>query len=91
MILDLLHNPVQDDEEPTPVTTHAKLIRAERYIEIGTIIQRDATLLIETWVKRAVEEHPTPNESTTMRCSIIFPVSFWELGSHLASTGDPES
>jgi signal transduction histidine kinase/ActR/RegA family two-component response regulator len=35
-----------------------QLIRAEPHTQIGLIIQRDATTLIERWSRRAVEEQP---------------------------------
>lgn len=36
-----------------------QLIRAEPFSEIGLIIRRDATLLVERWRRRAIQEQPT--------------------------------
>src|SRR5439155_17372866 len=40
------------------MSTDPQLIRAESHTEIGLIIQRDASLLIERWSRRAIEEQP---------------------------------
>lgn len=40
------------------MTVNAKTIRAERYAEIGAIVQRDRHALIERWAGRAAEEQP---------------------------------
>src|SRR6188472_1843548 len=35
------------------------VIRSEPHVEIGSIIQHDAAILVERWCLRAVEEQPT--------------------------------
>ncbi|OAI41620.1 hypothetical protein AYO40_02900 [Planctomycetaceae bacterium SCGC AG-212-D15] len=35
-----------------------QIIRAESHTEIGLVIQRDTNILIERWIRRAVEEQP---------------------------------
>lgn len=40
------------------MSTDPQLIRAESHIEIGEVIQRDTSILIERWGRRAVEEQP---------------------------------
>ena len=40
------------------VTTDPQLLRAEAFTEIGSLIERDAALLVERWCRRAIEEQP---------------------------------
>jgi PAS domain S-box-containing protein len=35
-----------------------QVLRAERYLEIGEVIQRDVTMILERWCHRALEEQP---------------------------------
>jgi signal transduction histidine kinase/CheY-like chemotaxis protein len=72
------------------VATNAKSIRAERYAEIGTIIQRDTTLLIEQWSKRAVEEQPNARRVHHQDLLDDLPRLLWELGGHLTSEGETD-
>jgi signal transduction histidine kinase len=39
-------------------TIDAQEIRADRYAEIGTIVQRDASLIVDRWTRRAAIEQP---------------------------------
>jgi signal transduction histidine kinase len=41
------------------MSTETAVIRAEPHTEIGTVIARDADLLVERWCQRALSEHPT--------------------------------
>ena len=40
------------------MSTDAQVIRSERYEEVGALIQRDASILVENWCRRAIEEQP---------------------------------
>jgi signal transduction histidine kinase/CheY-like chemotaxis protein len=75
-------------EELVAVTTDARLIRIERYDEIGTIIQRDAPVLISRWAKRAVHEQPQARRVHHDALLDHLPHFLRELGIHLASSGD---
>ena len=35
-----------------------QMLRSEQHIEVGQVIQRDAGILIERWIRRAVQEQP---------------------------------
>jgi hypothetical protein len=35
-----------------------KLLRSEKHIEVGLVIQRDVDLLMERWEQRAIQEEP---------------------------------
>src|SRR2546423_12379176 len=39
-------------------TDDPELIRSEAFSELGLLIQRDASILIERWSRRAIEEQP---------------------------------
>jgi len=73
------------------VTTNAEVIRSERYAEIGTIVQRDGAILIDFWAKRAAEEQP--NARRVHHSVLLDDMSsfLWELGEHLASSGDADA
>src|ERR1700722_112414 len=70
------------------VTTDAIVIRAGRYAEIGTIIRRDATILIDRWAKRAVQEQPTAKRVHHEILLDELPTFLWELGGGLAEADD---
>ena len=72
------------------VATNAQSVRAERYAEIGTIIQRDTTILIEQWSKRAVEEQPNARRVHHQDLLDDLPRLLWELGGHLTSVGETD-
>jgi signal transduction histidine kinase/CheY-like chemotaxis protein len=69
------------------VTTDARVIRAGRYAEIGTTIRRDATILIDRWAKRAVQEQPTAKRVHHEVLLDELPTFLWELGGGLAEAG----
>ena len=70
------------------MTTDAIVIRAGRYAEIGKVIQRDATLLIDHWAKRAVREQPSAKRVHHDVLLDELPTFLWELGVSLAEAGD---
>lgn len=72
------------------MTANARTIRAERYAEIGTLIQRDSTLLIERWARRAVEEQAKASRVHHEVLLDHLPTFLWELGNHLAASNDGE-
>jgi signal transduction histidine kinase/ActR/RegA family two-component response regulator len=72
------------------VPTNAQSVRAERYAEIGTIIQRDTTILIEQWSKRAVEEQPNARRVHHQDLLDDLPRLLWEMGGHLMSVGEAD-
>ena len=82
---------VSGDQGGITVTANAKVIRSERYAEIGSIVQRDVAVLIDQWAKRAVEEQP--NARRVHHSVLLNDMSsfLWEVGQHLASAGDAGS
>jgi signal transduction histidine kinase/CheY-like chemotaxis protein len=69
------------------VTINAEAIRAGRYAEIGSVIQRDSTSLIDRWAKRAVEEQSNARRVHHDVLLDHLPTFLWELGSGLAKAG----
>ena len=70
------------------MTTDARVIRAGRYAEIGMMIQRDSTTLIERWAQRAVQEQPTAKRVHHDVLLDELPTFLWELGSDLMEADD---
>ncbi len=70
------------------MTTDATVIRAGRYAEIGSIIRRDASILIDRWAKRAGQEQPTAKRVHHEVLLDELPTFLWELGGGLAEAGD---
>ncbi|MBY0232496.1 MAG: HAMP domain-containing histidine kinase, partial [Gemmataceae bacterium] len=70
------------------VTTNASVIRAGRYGEIGEIIRRDATALIDRWARRAAQEQPTAQRVHHAVLLDELPELLAELGDSLAKAGD---
>ena len=63
-----------------------ELIHAERFEEIGRIIERDAEVLIDRWARRAIQEQPQaePTHRGEMRDDL--PAFLRAIGQWLAST-----
>jgi signal transduction histidine kinase len=72
------------------VPINAQVVRAERYAEIGTIIQRDTTVLIDQWARRAVEEQPNARRVHHKDLLDDLPRLLWEVGGHLMSVGEAD-
>jgi len=70
------------------VTTDARVIRAGRYEEIGAIIQRDATAIIDRWARRAIEEQPNARRVHHDILRDDLPDFLWELGGGLREAGE---
>jgi PAS domain S-box-containing protein len=64
-----------------------QLIRSESHQEIGTLIQRDAGVLIERWRQRALAEEPTARQVYRSALLDHLPTFLWTLGRSLAETG----
>jgi len=73
------------------VTTTAGQIRAGRYTELGAVIQRDASLVVERWAKRAAEEQPSASRVHHKDLLDHFPSFLQELATGLAESGDPHA
>jgi PAS domain S-box-containing protein len=63
-----------------------QLIRSEEHREIGTLLQRDAGILIERWRQRAVEEEPTARRAYQNALLDHLPTFLWALGRSLAES-----
>ena len=70
------------------MSTDATIIRAGRYAEIGALIRRDATALIDRWARRAAEEQPTARRVHHAVLLDDLPAFLEELGDGLAEAGD---
>jgi signal transduction histidine kinase/CheY-like chemotaxis protein len=70
------------------VSTDATEIRAGRYAEIGAIIRRDSTILIDRWARRAAAEQPTARRVHHAVLLDELPEFLEELGASLAEPGD---
>ena len=73
------------------MTIDAEMIRAGRYAEIGTIIQQHATILIDSWSTRAVQEQPNAKRVHHDVLLDHLPTFLWELGNGLSEAGDEAS
>ncbi|MDB5310937.1 MAG: hybrid sensor histidine kinase/response regulator [Gemmataceae bacterium] len=69
------------------MSTDASVIRAGRYAEIGAIIRRDSTALIDRWARRAAEEQPTAKRVHQAVLLDDLPYFLEELGDGLAAAG----
>jgi signal transduction histidine kinase/ActR/RegA family two-component response regulator len=81
--------PEQGVLRDTTMTTDARVIRSERFEEIGTIIRRDSTLLIDRWASRAVLEQPNAQRVHHDVLLDHLPTFLHELANSLAEAGDP--
>ncbi|VTT96735.1 histidine kinase : Multi-sensor hybrid histidine kinase (Fragment) OS=uncultured bacterium PE=4 SV=1: HisKA: HATPase_c: Response_reg [Gemmataceae bacterium] len=70
------------------MSTDATAIRAGRYAEIGAIIRRDSTILIDRWAHRAAAEQPTARRVHHAVLLDELPEFLEELGNSLAEAGD---
>lgn len=71
------------------MSTDAKAIRADRFAEIGIIIQRDATILIDRWIQRARQDQPQAQRMHLQTLQDDLPHFLTELGHGLTVAGDP--
>ena len=61
-----------------------QLIRSEEHHEIGTLIQRDAAVLIERWRQRALAEEPNARRVYQSALLDHLPTFLWTLGRTLS-------
>ena len=65
----------------------AQILRAERHVQIGAVLQRDATLIIERWRKRSLVEQPRAAHLHHAALLDHLPQFLWQLGRSLADSG----
>lgn len=70
------------------MSTDATVIRAGRYAEIGAVVRRDATAMIDRWARRAADEQPTARRVHHAVLLDDLPAFLDELGAGLAEAGD---
>ncbi len=71
------------------MTTDAKVLRADRFAEIGNVIQRDCGIIIDRWSRRAVLEQ---SQAKRVHQDVLLdhlPTFLRELGRGLTESGDP--
>lgn len=66
------------------MSTKPALLRAEPHATIGTVILRDAGVIVERWAARAKEEQPTASRVHHDVLLDHLPTFVWELGRSLA-------
>src|SRR5436190_750010 len=67
-----------------------QVIRSEHHIRVGSLIQRDAALIIERWSRRAVAEQPGAARLHHEALQDDLPTFLWELGRTLAENDDDD-
>ena len=65
------------------------VIRSEPHVEIGTLLERHAELLIERWCRRAVEEQPHAQRTHHAILLDHLPEFLRKLGRSLSETRGP--
>jgi PAS domain S-box-containing protein len=73
------------------MTIDPQLLRAERHIEVGALLQRDAGILIERWCRRAMEEQPNARRVHQEALRDQLADLLWALGQTLADCDDGEA
>lgn len=73
------------------MTTKPALLRAESHNLIGSVIGRDAGMIVDKWARRAVEEQPSAKRVHHDVLLDHLPTFLWELGKGLADAGPPDS
>jgi len=68
-----------------------EVIRAEPHREVGSVIQRDAALLVERWCRRAVQEQPNATRVYYETLRNQLPDFIRAMGRSLMRTGDSEA
>jgi signal transduction histidine kinase len=71
------------------VTTDAKVLRADRFAEIGAVIQRDAGVIIERWCQRSIQEQSQARRVHYQVLLDHLPAFLDALGRGLIESGDP--
>jgi signal transduction histidine kinase/CheY-like chemotaxis protein len=73
------------------MTTKSAQLRAEPHNLIGTVIGRDAGIIVNKWAKRAIEEQPTAKRVHHDILLDHLPTFLWELGKGLADSSPADS
>lgn len=71
------------------MTTDAKVLRADRFAEIGAMIQRDAGVIIERWCQRSVQEQSQARRVHHKVLLDHLPTFLDAMGRGLIESGDP--
>ncbi len=71
------------------MTTDAKVLRADRFAEIGAVIQRDAGVIIERWCQRSIQEQSQARRVHYQVLLDHLPAFLDALGRGLIESGDP--
>lgn len=71
------------------MTTAPAVLRAEPHRTVGSVIQRDAGVILKRWADRAKAEQPTAKRVHHHVLLDHLPTFLWELGQALAESGDP--
>ncbi len=71
--------------------TKSAQLRAEPHNLIGTVIGRDAGIIVDKWARRAIEEQPTAKRVHQDVLLDHLPTFLWELGKGLSDSGPTES
>jgi signal transduction histidine kinase/ActR/RegA family two-component response regulator len=67
-----------------------RVIRAEPHVEIGSLLHRDAAVLIERWCRRAIEEQPNAKRVHYEVLRDRLPTLLRSMARSLMQSGDPE-
>src|SRR5262249_40006018 len=67
------------------------VIRSEPHTTVGTVIQRDAGLIIERWAARAVAEQPNAGRDHHAALLDHLPGFLWQLGRSLAEASEGDT
>lgn len=68
-----------------------QVLRSEKHVEVGLIIQRDSDVLIERWARRAVQEQPDGARAHHEALLDHFPRLLQSLGQSLSESLEPHS
>jgi signal transduction histidine kinase len=63
-------------------------IRAEQHVTVGSLIQRDAHLVIERWSRQVLQEQPSAQRVHYEALRDHLPDFLWELGRNLAESSN---
>jgi signal transduction histidine kinase/ActR/RegA family two-component response regulator len=72
------------------MSASTKDIRSEPHVKVGTVIERDATIVIQRWSRRAIEEHPKAQRVHHATLLDHLPQLLQELGRSLAESSEAE-
>src|SRR5207253_1920109 len=73
------------------MTADPGVLRSERHVQIGALIQRDAEAIIARWCERVVQENPDAKRLHHQALRDDLPNLLRELGHSMAATEDGET